>query len=405
MKSLKKDLKVIVAGLVSGTLLLSFMAVQFSCKNLQEDVPGPRADTTSKPDTTGYKDYLVLKNPVKKSGPLPAAVNGSLKINCPDTIYCVKGDPYMARIAILHKPETDITGFNVAVSGLEDNYYYEVPEEDWESSDSVSIVYISLQPSENDKEISYPYAVRFLLQPTTGLGDPKDEFTRDIICESANPEDNPDATWNEDGIYEWLYTASWDYQHSGIWLVRAPGMTSNAHDNSSDYYFAGCCADGNYFKAGTRLGAYGYCDSLNPYFRKILLKAPHSYIGYMYLFLSKSGNFSNYSNAVDMIFYPDLSICAKTGIWTPNITDYVKTGTFEITGGNSAVSGKISFNIQVSEPPFGPYQQGGAFLHTSHFLIIRSGNEEQADAYYMLREGIDPEFDVEAFRRDYWHED
>jgi len=309
----------------------------------------------------------------------------------------------MARVAFLHERETDITGFNVAVSGLEDAYYYDVPAEDWQSADSVTVIYIGLQPPEEDEEITYPYTVKFHIQPHNDEG-VLDEFIREITVE--DPEDPAKKPlWDEDMVWEWLYTASWNYEHTGVRQVQAPDFNTYIEDDDLDYYYSGCCADGIFFQVGDRMGAYGYCDSDNQYYHSIPVNTPPSTIGYMYLFMFQSGNFIHYSSSVTRNFIPDKSICAIADLYSADATDYTKTGTYAHTQ-DSPKTGTIEFDIQVSDPPFGPLPALGSseILYTDHLLVIITGLETKSDIFY-LRHGYEPVFDTEQFRKDYWQYD
>jgi hypothetical protein len=402
MKRQNSVIELIMQTVGPGILLVSLIIFLFSCKKSKSDLPDP-PDT----DTAQRQDYLVLINPKKITQALPTAPSGNLAINCKDSIFTMKGHPYMARVAVLHDKATVITGFYITVSDKINSYYYDAPPaQDWESSDSTTVVYIGMQPPKDDNKIIYPYTAKIHIQPHNGGGIPVDEFIREITVEDPEAQ-NKKPLWDEDMIWEWMYSAGWNFQQTSIRQINSPGFTAYVEDTAGGYKFGGCCLDGIYVQAGGYMGAYGICSDTSKigkqYYKTIWVDGPNNTTGFQYLLMFQSGNFIHYSSSIQYIFHPDKSICAEDDYFQPLGTVYTKTGTYQHTQ-TSSKTGTLNFKTLVSEPPFGPRPPSGDILFTNHLLFVSLGLEQKYDSHF-LRHGDDPIFDIEAFAKDYWQYD
>lgn len=81
----------------------------------------------------------------KVTGSVPTVVNSSLvKTNAGDTLYVLAGVPNMLRLS--HPPSRPASGVFITVKGA--TYYYDVPIDDKEDSDSVSTIVYEVDPEE-----------------------------------------------------------------------------------------------------------------------------------------------------------------------------------------------------------------------------------------------------------------
>lgn len=350
----------------------------WSCN--EDIIPGEDGDT----DTTSIiKDYLDLINPVKITGDFPDAMQTDLKINYKDTLYVIKDNSYKARVVVLHDEGIDITGFYVWINGMAgSSYYYDVPRDAAEGSDSTTVIYIGLDPDED--EVSFPYTVPVTIVPHDASGVGIKKIERHITCEM--PGDGDCEIYNDDGsAWIWRFTQRYNYQ-GNLAEVRSPyAIDINVGDRVS---FKGCCNSGIYVPYGEPMGADGYCeedDETGSQFLRTVFYKTGYFNMYDYLFLFKSRAFVHYSGDATRNFNPSESICANETVYNYKDGDFTKTGTHDYSPGD----GDIRLTTEVSDPPFGPVPPFGKIVFTCHTLIFEMGFEDKIYKVYQRYPDVD----------------
>ncbi len=307
------------------------------------------------------EDFLVFRNFTKVNAPAPAAAaGGDLKINFKDSIYVVNGHPYMARVAIWHDPSLPINGAYISIENFGNNYHYDVMEEAFESNDSISVVYVGLQPPDDAEDVTYPYTIEIDIRPHTTNGTPQQEFNKTITVE--DPVHVPCSIMNDDNtVWQWKFTERYAYS-GGLAEVMAPSYRSL---DPSYISLSGCCVSGVYVPFGEGTGVDGICNDQNPHWRTVEYSSGY-FLVYDYLLMYESGAFAHYSQSTTINLVPGESVCAGHAIYDRKTTAYTKTGTHNYTPGAT----ELSFTTTAANPPFGPNPPRGEIVFTCHTLIF-----------------------------------
>ncbi len=322
-------------------------------------------------------DFLAFENSTKITGALPVAPEGALRINVPDTIYLVKDNPYRARISVLHDAAFPITGFNVQVSGADEEAYYDVTASGGESKDTVDVFYIGVETPE--EELLYPYTIEIIIQPHGPDGTPFDQFTRRVTIE--DPGDVCDIYTPVDA-WKWMHTLGYNYQ-GDLFQVTAPWFSATFSEGAGGYDYGKCCIEDpdfgliEVYPGDTTM--FGMCNWQNPTYKKVFINGAYYLRAYDYLFVFQSGNFIHYSASLTSNFVPQKSrICDLFAYYDREYTAFTKTGTHDYESGDNT----IKITTEVAVPKFGPTPPSGSFVNTCHLLIFNVGAEETYQIVY-----------------------
>ncbi len=216
----------------------------------EDDNENPKdsvADPSGQIDPDTLSEYLVLKDAIKITGELPAAVDGQVKVDVKDTIFLVKGYPYGNHLRFKHDPSQHVAGFKIRLGSA--SYYFEVPEDVLEGeaippkeSDTTAVLVLDLDIPE---EVDYPFTTEITIQPQDESGAPIDEFDRWVTVE--DPEDSSSGNGCNDitqafGAPPVVPRWRWDHtirEYNGAILnVLAPNRRQRINSQG-----AGCCRD------------------------------------------------------------------------------------------------------------------------------------------------------------------
>ena len=188
---------------------------------------------------------LIVSNAQMHSGSPPANSNlFDLKIN-KDTINLWPG--LLSRITILHPEDVSLGGVLVYIAGADE--YHEVTIVDEESTDSVSVFYVDIDP----EGLDLPHDGDIVILPVDPNGDVIDEFDHPIHIDPPFDEDTgagPDGTGQGTCPpplavpYLWIYTTV-----DGV-FEDAPG-----YPHTGSYETMGCCTVDDNPKSVPCLGA------------------------------------------------------------------------------------------------------------------------------------------------------
>lgn len=357
---------------------LMFFILALSCDEPDEEIVDPKKPT---PDPQNGS-YLVFRSRTVMNGTPPAPLDGQLKINVADDLFVVKGEPFMARVSVMHDTLSDITGMYVSQDG-NTNEYYDVPEELGEETDSTSTIYIGLQPPDN--AVTFPYTVDIHIMPHGEDGTPLDLFTRKITVEDPDDPNACNDLTGEDRIWEWLYTEMYTYQGDGLQQLNAPWFRAFFSDSTlaGGYYMGGCCIDDPDFGL---IHAYpgdpvrdGICNEASQYYHKIWINTSIYLLAYEYLFLFSNGTFIDYTGSFTSNYDPrETNFCRSRVAYTRDYQDWTDTGTHDYAPGDD----DITLTTEVSDPPFGPIPPSGKIKFTCNTLIISVGIEQKIVRYF-----------------------
>jgi hypothetical protein len=349
-------------------IIMCIVCLQFSCS---EDILEPSFPDGDGTNVTEAVDYLVFHNPQERNGSLPDAVSsGKIQLNIKDTLYLMEDDPYMARVAMLHDPILPIIGFNVAIRGLDNNYYYYVPNDGLDAADSVAVIYIGIHPEKFDQPI-----VVIKIQPVDDTNTPI--ATVEIPVKPENPSrsstpaltDPHPGTNDGGGIWKWVYTHYYEYQSDIIRQLLSPKQ--NLPESTGPLYFPGCCVDGQSVRVGEYMGAFGICNDTSALYRRIPYVPSYSHIDFEILMLHPT-TFNQYTSSYVFNFYPaESDMCTEQPAYLHSTVVYTRHGTHNYSKGATSINFTITFN----DPQFGPTMPWGNIKYTQNILAFTTNIE------------------------------
>ncbi len=168
------------------------------------------------------------------SGTVPPVANTSLvKTNSGDTIYTMPGIKMPLRIS--HPMSTAVKGWYIAAKNS--SFYFDVPIDDEEDSDSVSVVIIEVDP----KNIELPYDIPVEITPYDEANQPIDSIK--VIVTIEQPSSNgcdiliKGDTANVGKIdWIWSWTMVFDPDENAT-FINAPNRVFSAIQHPT-----GCCS-------------------------------------------------------------------------------------------------------------------------------------------------------------------
>jgi hypothetical protein len=200
MKHTKQLLKFFVAVICMGILV--------SCHKTG-GIGGGSGNPQTSASADSISNHLLFENAVKKQGTIPQGPsNSSLKISFEDTLFLV--DQIKLPIKFLH---TDISQ-NVAgiymqvhaalIGGPADaSYYYDVPEvKDLDSSDTVSVVMVGIDPT--DLQLPITFNVTITPYNSSGLPIAEDIKPVKIVPHNTDPKNTCGLVFPNDDTWDWV---------------------------------------------------------------------------------------------------------------------------------------------------------------------------------------------------------
>lgn len=220
-------------------VLVMLAAIIFTeCSDPEEDVAPPQEEEEEvTPETAdAFLDSFRFTASTKVVGTMPTVTNTSLvKSDVQDTLYML---PEMETpIRISHPESVVIGGWYVGVKNS--TYYYEVPIDLEEESDTVSVIMVSIDP----KELDLPHSVPLEITPYDQNKVPVDIITRTLTVEEpASPSRECDIRVDGDTLtsgdeWRWYSTTAFDTQNKLVFF-NAPYTIFKAKQTIS-----GCCAE------------------------------------------------------------------------------------------------------------------------------------------------------------------
>lgn len=233
-------------GLIKNKLklvcLLTYALLVLGCEQETPNDPGPGNNPGPTPQSNTLNLGLVFNDAQLISGTMPSNSNLSdLKIN-KDTINVWPG--IKARIEIQNLNAVAIGSILVQIPGADG--YYEVSIEEEESTDTISVFYVDIDPT----DLNLPLDGDIIISPADPNGDVIDEFDHPIHVDTPFDENvgsGPDGTGPgtcKPAIRKdlfWIYSSIDDEFHN------AP----NFPFYQSDYEVEGCCFNGRSQVCGT----------------------------------------------------------------------------------------------------------------------------------------------------------
>ena len=245
MKYLNKHLSIVVLLMLCGLLLASCKSGPSSPEEEEETIENPEESTT---DANKISENLILENAKRIPGALPAnAKQGNVQLAAAqidkDKINLWPG--IKNRIRIRSDGATFVSGGLMHIVGAD--HYYEVAAVADESTDSISVFYIDIDP----KDLDLPLSGKIKIVPIGPGGEIITTFEDTLEIDTPFDEDTgggPDGTTPGtlkpalDTNLHWIYT-----ERNGV-FDTAPGFI---YKNS--YQTRGCCVEG---KSETRCQVY-----------------------------------------------------------------------------------------------------------------------------------------------------
>ena len=304
------------------------------------------------------------------TGAVPTVVNSSLlKTNSRDTVYVLPEIKNLIRIS--HPESRPVKGIYLAVQGS--TFYYDVPIDEEEESDTVSVILFEIEP----ENIEIPYDIPVDITAYDDSGQPIDILERIITVEKPNNnmcdilDDGDTATNDWARTWQWRWTTLLDQNDQPV-RIHAPGRMYYSSQTHS-----GCC-DNSACPAyvvdpNTKIGKWVYDSEFTVDTHYAIL-----YEGFKFY---KNGTFTRVTierqSAVD----------ADGTDWcngVPQLTDYLDDVTY--FGGHDYSPGdtKISYGTtrSVCADPLGLCgygSRGGQLTYSCHAMIITAGVEGQKE--------------------------
>lgn len=375
--------------------MILFMCLLVGCNVDIVDPTGQEGDGTGTPEAV---DYLVFNNAQERNGRLPNAVTSTkIQLNIEDTLYLMEGDSYMARVAMLHDPLKPISGYNVAISGFDDHYYYYVPNDGLDAADSVTVIYIGIDPDKFDQPI-----VVVKLQPVDDTNTPITTVDIPVKPEKPSSSNTPALTDPQPGISEpggiwkWVFTHHYEYQSDIVRQFLAP--MQNLPPSPGPLYFPGCCVDGQSVRVGDYMGVFGICNDTSELYRQIPYVPSYSHVDYEILMLNPS-SFNQYTSYYEFNFYPaESDMCTEEPGYFYTTTVYSRHGTHNYSKGVTNMKFTITFN----EPKFGPAMPFGDIKYTQNILVFTMNIEGTLTKWVYQRLGGTIKFEAIENELHHW---
>jgi hypothetical protein len=309
---------------------------------------GNTEDDNPTSDFTGDElaGFLALTQADKVTGSLPQAPDFQLKMNVKDTIVVMKG-LYGARIVVRHNGLQDVSGFYVAVENS--SYYYDVPVEDAQASDSTDVFYIDIT---DDAAIDFPFTLAVIIQPHSPDGEPLDQFERKVKAVDPKSGKGCPITAPYVGNTTDLGQKAWKWMHTygigqddKVFHIEAPGLKQG-----SPYTTGGCCNDDG---TSSTVADDPHCfekfsdGTPNPKWRSIEV---NHYFTWMYdiLWFYDNGTFAQQNSSQQTNYRPSKTdFCSEKPFYDFDEGFYLKTGTHDFTAGTD----HLTITYDVTDPP------------------------------------------------------
>jgi hypothetical protein len=358
----------------SRMLFFLFLLLAGSCSKLNENPQDKNPNENPGPDPDALLETLLFARATRVTGTVPAVANTSLlKTNTRDTIYALTG--FKIPIRVSHPETISLKGIYVALQ--QGTFYYDVPIELEEESDTVSVIFLEVDPGDTQQEYTLPVE----LIPYDVSNTPVDKIGRIIKIEppSGNGCDilvqRPATLGDTSGIWspEWFWFATMVFNPNGeVTFLNAPG---NAFITQTTYQ--GCCDPNR---------PQGKCHPLST----TLNATANARIAYTiesetFAFFT-GGTFVRQTHERKQNFNPQTTDwCAGTAGYT--LADDVVTyfGRHDYVPGNK----NISYGTTHASCDLCGYgSRGGALTHSCHMLVITRGAEFSKEVRIYVRNPV-----------------
>jgi hypothetical protein len=355
---------------------ISAFAFCFSCTDPLPDMDPEGGGGTDTPEETPeeadkFLNALLFSNGSKISGAVPAVTNTSaIRTNVKDTLYLMEGAKIPIRFS--HPEGQPVAGIFIAVN--DGTFYYDVPVEHEEESDTVSIIFIDIDPD----ELELPYDAPAEIIPYDANDQPLDIVERIITVEEPSGPgcditvDRPGTLTDSTGLWapEWYWHHTVVYNSAGeATFINAPGY---AHITLTAY--EGCCDhddNKNCNILSTTLNA------------TVNAKISYTIMSETFAFFT-NGTFARQTHERKQNFD------AENTQWCPEIPAYLNDdqvvtyqGTHDYTPGATS----ISYLTKYSNCDLCGYgSPGGALAFSCHLLVITRGSEGSKQVRVYVRD-------------------
>jgi hypothetical protein len=188
-----------ILALVSVLMLLR-------CANPEDEVTPP--DEPGKGELTPAEADALLGKlsfaaSAKVTGALPSVPNTErVRTESKDTIYSMPG---LALPIRLYHPGAKIKGWYISV--INSSFYYDVPVEETEKGDSVTIIFPQIPPDNTNSDA--PYDMPLKIVPYDESKQPVDIIERQLSVEKPNANTCGLLTQPGDNMFEWIWNCSY----------------------------------------------------------------------------------------------------------------------------------------------------------------------------------------------------
>lgn len=313
-------------------------------------------------------DSFKFRNSLKVTGSVPSVLNTSLvRTSSKDTIYTMPGLKIPIRIS--NSTSVAVGGWYIAVKNS--TFYHDITLDDEEDSDTVSVVFVEIDPGDMD----VPFSVPVEITPYDENKVPIDIITRIITVEEPSASDcdilvdGDTATFFGPPEWIWYSTVLFDHNDEPI-FVNAPAREFGANQEPT-----GCCADAPACPALVR-------DKINPnkfiyeYDSKVTAHTSYS-IDFEFFTFFKNGTFIRVTAEHIKNFDPAATDwCSGIPAYNDRESLVEYFGTHDYAPGDSRIS--YGSNRSVCADPLGICGYGsrpGALMHSCHLMVITAGAE------------------------------
>jgi hypothetical protein len=371
---------------LSAVILLA--AIMFSDCSDPADEDSPSNNTQGELTTTeadAFMDRLTFTSSSKKTGSVSNVVKTSLvKTDSQDTIYVLDGLKMPIRIS--HPPSMQLQGIFIVAENS--SYYYEVPIDEEEESDTVSVVVLEIVPGDQDSPSDVPIEII----PYDANKSPTDILKRVIRVEKPSSECDllidGDTSNLEEVRWIWHSTTVLD-ENESVKFLNSPSRVDTATQRPW-----GCCGTPPAcpeLKLDPATGKYNWV-----YDSRVTATTYYS-IAYEGFSFYKNGTYTRISIELIKNFNPTTTDwCSKKPGYNERESIVEYQGIHDYKPGNTSIS-YVTKNKKCDDPLglCGYGSRPGAITQSCHLLIITAssgaaeGPKQKEIRIYVRRQHID----------------
>lgn len=362
----------LLSVLIIPTLVL-FAACSDPVEDLEDDETNTSVHTSEEADQ--ISDSFAFINSVKVTGTVPTVANSSLvKTDSKDTIYTIPGLKIPLRVS--HPAAVAINGWFIVVKNS--TFYYDVPIHEEEDSDTVSVIFLEIDPG----DVDFPYHIPVEITPYDQNKLPVDVIERIITVEDPASGGcdilvSGDTSNIGPPIWMWFATVVFNSQNDPT-FVNTPNRMYGANQK-----VVGCCDEVNCPQA-----IYNPVTKATELVYDTELDAATMYsIEFESFTFFQNGTFERHTmERIKNFNYEATEWCA-------GITGYIDResyveyyGTHNYAPGNASIS-YATLSSACADPMgiCGYGSRGGALEQSCHMMIITAGVEASKEVRMYTR--------------------